>query len=198
MLQVSVSTAILVDNMYLQNAARVFGIEQLDPRKFPKAFLRSPPEEHFRTYIFDALPFVPKFNATSEQLEYRKKKKGYLDAIQYAERISVLLGDVRPKQSTCPKCGNSFIVPVQKRVDVLISVQLVSLAWSEIVKKIVLVAGDKDLLPALEAIEPTGTIVRLAYVEEQYVQTSKALIRAAQEKHKLLKSDIAFCKFEKT
>jgi hypothetical protein len=47
----------------------------------------------------------------------------------------------------------------------------------------------------LDAIEPTATIVRLAYFEEQNVQASKELIRAAQEKHKLLKSDIAFCKF---
>lgn len=198
MFQAPISTAILIDNMYLQNASMVFGIGQLDPRKFPKALLRTqPPEEHFRTFIFDALPYVPDTGATPLQLENRDKKHGFLEAIQYYERIAVEYGDVRPKHTHCPRCNTDFITPVQKLVDVKISVRLVSLAWSGVVRKIVLLAGDKDLLPAVDAIKDSNTTVRLAYVEEQNVQTSKELIRACPEKHKLLKSDLAFCKFEK-
>lgn len=193
----SVPTAILVDNMYLQIAAKGYGIEQLDPRKYPKALLRTPPEEHFKTFIFDALPYAPDYNPTELQLASQEKKKGYLDAIQYYERIAVETGDVRPKRTTCPECGKEFTVPVQKLVDVKISVRLVSLAWSNVVKKIVLVAGDKDLLPAVEAIQGTGAIVRLAFFEEDFAMTSKALIRGSPEKQKLTKSDIAFCRWEK-
>jgi uncharacterized LabA/DUF88 family protein len=194
-----ISTAILIDNMYLQNAQRVFQIlDPLDPRKFPKAFLRTqPPEEHFRTFIFDALPYLPETGATQQQIDYHNKKRGFLEAIQYYERIDVELGDVRPKHAHCPNCGTDYIVTVQKLVDVKISVRLVSLAWSGVVRKIVLVAGDKDLLPAVQAIKDSQTTVRLAFVEEQDVQTSKELIRCCPEKHKLTQADIASCKWDK-
>jgi uncharacterized LabA/DUF88 family protein len=195
LLQILKPTAILIDNMYLQHASQVFGVPQLDPRKYAKAFLQ-PSEELYKTYIFDALPYTPQ-NATERQLELVEKKRGYFEAIQYYDRIVVELGDVRPKHTKCPHCNRDFYVPVQKLVDVKISVKLVSLAWSNIVKKIVLVAGDKDLLPAIKDAEPSGTIVRLAYVEEQNVQTSKDLIKACPEKQKLTSSDIASCKFEK-
>ena len=196
MLQLPISAAILVDNMYLQHASDVFKVGRLDPQKFPEVFLRTPPEKHFMTYIFDALPYVPRYGATQEQKDRRDNKETYFEALEYTERITVELGDVRPKRTICYKCKGEFYVPVQKLVDVKMSVRLVTLAWSEIAKKIVLITGDKDLLPAVQAVEPTGTIVRLAYVEEQNVQTSKALIRECPEKHKISKADLLRCKFK--
>lgn len=193
--QAPIPTAILVDNMYLLNAAKVFGVEQTDPRKYPEVFLRDqPPEEHYRTFIFDALPFVPERGANRWQIEQYRRKLAYLKAIEYYERIAVELGEVRPKHTHCFRCGANFNVAVQKLVDVKISVRLVSLAWSGVVRKIVLVSGDSDLLPAVEAVKDSPTTVRLAYVEEQDVQTSQALIRACPEKQKLTIQDITACK----
>lgn len=195
MFQAPIPTAILVDNMYLLNAAKVFGVEQTDPRKYPEVFLRDqPPEEHYRTFIFDALPFVPERGANRWQIEQYRRKLAYLKAIEYYERIAVELGEVRPKHTHCFRCGANFNVAVQKLVDVKISVRLVSLAWSGVVRKIVLVSGDSDLLPAVEAVKDSPTTVRLAYVEEQDVQTSQALIRACPEKQKLTIQDITACK----
>ena len=197
MIQAPIPTAILVDNMYLVNAAKVFGVEQTDPRKYPEVFLRTQPiEEHYRTFIFDALPYVPERGANKGQIDQYRRKRAYLEAIQYYERIAVELGEVRPKYTHCFRCGANFYVPVQKLVDVKISVKLASLAWSGIVRKIVLVSGDSDLLPAVEAIKESPATVRLAYVEEQDVQTSKALIRACPEKQKLTIKDIVACKFD--
>jgi uncharacterized LabA/DUF88 family protein len=190
-----IPTAILIDNMYLQNASQVFGVKQLDPRKYPKVFLRSP-EELYKTFIFDALPYVPQ-DATPRQQKLAEKRKDYFEALQYYERIVVELGDVRPEHAKCPYCNKDFYVPVQKLVDVKISLRLVSLAWSGIVKKIVLVAGGKDLLPAVKVVESSGAIVRLAYVEKQHVQTSKDLIKECPEKQKLTSPDIESCKSEK-
>ncbi len=96
---------------------------------------------------------------------------------------------MRPKYTKCRNCETQFIVPVQKLVDVKISVRLTSLAWSKIVNKIILVSGDGDLIPAVEAARPSGTIVRLEYVDEEGVRTSKGLIRACPEKNKLTKED---------
>jgi Uncharacterized conserved protein len=194
--QAPISTAILIDNMYLLNAAKVFGVEQLDPRKYPEVFLRAqPPEEHYRTFIFDALPYVPERGANEWQIDQYRRKQAYLKAIEYYERIAVELGEVRTKHTRCFRCGADFNVAVQKLVDVKISVRLVSLAWSGVVRKIVLVSGDSDLLPAVEAVKDSPTTVRLAYVEEQDVQTSQALIRACPEKQKLTLQDITACRY---
>jgi uncharacterized LabA/DUF88 family protein len=197
--QAPIPTAILIDNMYLLNAAKVFGVEQLDPRKYPEVFLRAqPPEEHYRTFIFDALPYVPERGANKWQIEQYHRKQALLKAIEYYERIAVELGEVRTKHTRCFRCGADFKVAVQKLVDVKISVRLVSLAWSGVVRKIVLVSGDSDLLPAVEAVKDSPTTVRLAYVEEQDVQTSQALIRACPEKQKLTIQDITSCRYEWT
>ncbi len=191
----SIPTAILIDNMYVEHSANVFKVGKLDPRKFPKMFLR-PDETHHMTYIFDALPFVPHRGATKRQIDLRQGKRSYLDALQYYERVNVELGYVKPRRTTCHSCGVEFEVPVQKLVDVKISVRLVSLAWMEIVKKIVLVSGDGDLIPAVEAAKPTGTIVRLEYVEEGDIRTNKGLIKMCQEKHRLSREDFLKAVFE--
>ncbi len=153
-------------------------------------------EEHFKTYIFDALPFVPREGATREQMDRRIGKKQYLEAIQYHDRVTVECGYVRAKIGKCPKCQTSFASHVQKTVDVKMPVRLAALAWERIVGEIILVCGDADLVPAVRATEPTGTIVRLAYFSEGDVQTSRALIRACSEKQQLRRSDLACCKLE--
>ena len=179
-------TAILVDSMYLQNPKNEYGLGSLNPSLFPLALLR-PGEEHYMTYIFDAEPYVPKTGATEAQLEQRRKKREYFDAVQQYERMKVELGYVAPKPGRCPRCGEAFSVPVQKQVDVKISVRLMSLAWERVVEKIVLLCGDGDVLPAVRAIEPTGTIVRLVYGRVGRMWASRALIRECPEKMELTK-----------
>ncbi len=184
--------------MYLATIAGELGIFQLDMVKAPKILLR-PEEEHFLTYIFDALPYVPqppldRATPTAQQIKRREDKGRYLEKLQYLEKISVELGQVRPKPKTCPKCNHTFIVPIQKLVDVKLSVRMTSLAAGKVVDKILLVAGDGDLLPAIEAVNEMGIPTRLAYAETPRVQTSHALIKACREKHKLTPQDIQYMK----
>jgi len=86
-------------------------------------------------------------------------------------------------------------VPVQKLVDVLISVRIVSLAWSKSVDKIILITGDADLAPAVEDIERSGTIVKLVFVRAGDVSTSPRLIKTCPEKQELTPQDLAFLKY---
>jgi len=186
--------AILVDGMYLQHACELFRVGRIDPTKLPKILLRNG-ETHYRTYWFDALPYVPLTGATPEQMTRKIEKKTYFDALQYKEGIVVEEGVVRPKRAICFKCNSEYYVPVQKMVDVKMSVRLVSLAWSKVVDRIVLLTGDGDLIPAVSATEPSGTTVRIAFFSEEGLQTSRGLIRACPEKHQLKGSDLSYCKF---
>lgn len=182
-------TAILVDNMYLQNLKDEYCVGTLDPRLYPAHLLR-PGENHFMTYIFDAEPYVPKEGATDIHFEQRRRKREYFEAIQMLERVKVELGYVVPRPGRCPQCGEMFTVPVQKQVDVKISVRLMSLAWERAAEKIVLLCGDGDVLPAVRAVEPTGTIVRLAYGQVGRVRASRALIRECPEKMELTRENL--------
>lgn len=188
-----VRVAILVDNMYLEHVASAYGVHKLDMTKIPKVLLKDG-EEHFRTFVFDALPFVPQNGATPEQIERKNGKKKYLDKLQYLERITVEQGKVKPKSWKCPGCNEKFNVPVQKLVDVKLSVRLVALGSTDIVDVIVLVTGDADMIPALDAIKNTRTTVRLAYADIGNVKTSKSLVRCCPEKKILEEQDISFCK----
>jgi len=58
------------------------------------------------------------------------------------------------------KIGDSFI---QKRVDILMAVDLVRLSWGKQISKAILVTGDSDFVPAIEAAKDAGVLVQLFY-----------------------------------
>ena len=183
--------------MYLENAAGAFGFEKVDIKKLPSILLK-PEEKLFRIYVFDALPYLPRYNATQNQKENHRRKQNYLEAIKYIDRVFVEMGDVRPKYGTCHECYKKTMVPVQKLVDVKISVRLVALGWDKTVDTIVLFTGDKDILPAVEEVNRAGTgvNVRLAYVEEGNVGTAKELIKACPETIKITREQLLSCKYK--
>jgi uncharacterized LabA/DUF88 family protein len=51
----------------------------------------------------------------------------------------------------------------QKRVDILLAVELVRLSWSHQIGHAVIVTGDSDFVPAIEAAKDAGVITTLYY-----------------------------------
>ena len=179
---------IVIDNMYLENCANVYKKWPVDIEKIPEVLLRDN-EQHYKTYVYDALPWVPENGATAEQIERRDKKKKYLDRLGFYDRINVDLGYVRTKTIKCRSCHNINQVPVQKLVDVKLSIGLISMAWSNNVDKIILITGDADILPAVSQCESSKAIIRLCYVQEKGVKTSQSLIKNCSEKQRLIEED---------
>ena len=186
-------TAILVDNMYYEHIATAYNAYPSDLTKLPSIVL-SKEEEHYKTYVFDALPWVPDNPAPSD-IAKKDRKAGYLAALKYKERIVVEYGHVVPKTRTCPSCGALIVVPVQKAVDVKISVRLVSLSWNKIVDKIVLITGDADLVPAVEDVEKSGVIIKLGFARLPEVGTAQSLIKICPEKHEFTPQEFAYMKY---
>jgi len=52
---------------------------------------------------------------------------------------------------------------VQKRVDILLAVELVRLSWSKGIGTAILVTGDSDFVPAVEAAKDAGVLIQLWY-----------------------------------
>lgn len=181
--------------MYLGHIGNNCGIKHLDASKFPDVFLRKG-EDHYKTYIFDALPYVPDINPSEDQKQKKDEKHQYLTRLEYIDRVVVEQGCVRTKRSCCPNCHRQVDTPTQKMVDVKLSVRLVELALSKTVDKIVLIAGDRDFLPAVEAIEKSGTIVRLVYSQTDKTGTNSNLIRCCPEKYEITKADLLRCELK--
>jgi uncharacterized LabA/DUF88 family protein len=74
--------------------------------------------------------------------------------------------------------GEPHIEYVQKLVDVLLSVEMVRLAWSGQVKLIVLIAGDSDFVPAIEAAKDAGVLVKMVHAHRAglYVHTEMMMV----------------------
>ncbi len=52
---------------------------------------------------------------------------------------------------------------VQKRVDILLTVDLVRMSWGRLIGTAILVTGDGDFVPAVEAAKDAGVLVQLYY-----------------------------------
>lgn len=178
------------------NLAKDNGVDSIDVVKFSDNLLEDD-EERYMTYVFDALPYVPNNNPTEEHIKNKDSKARYLDGLEYLDRVTVERGQVRPKYHTCIHCDNRLEIPVQKLVDVKLSVRLTELAWSRSVERIILVCGDKDLLPAINAIDNSGVSVRIVYGKGKSTFTSKELIKACHQNKVLSKEDIEYCRMKK-
>ena len=76
----------------------------------------------------------------------------------------------------------------QKGVDVLLSVDLVRLAWSGKITKAIIVTGDSDFIPAIKDVKDAGVIVELWH--GQNMGPTKELFQICDERHKIVKDII--------
>jgi len=72
-----------------------------------------------------------------------------------------------------------------KEVDVNLSVRLITLAWSNTVDIIALVADDGDFRPAVNALEDNKTSEILYYAKVGKTGVSKKLMKACNERRGL-------------
>jgi len=150
--------AVIIDGGYWRKVQESLQIATLDFRAFTDALCD--PAYRVRTFFFDGKT---------------QANQSFHDNLRLLDRFEVILGDVVPKTIHCPNCDKNFNLETQKRVDVALAVELVHLATAKHVDIIVLVAGDRDFLPAVVAAKHEGVIVRLIHgpnntVSEQLYQ----------------------------
>lgn len=70
----------------------------------------------------------------------------------------------------------------QKRVDILLAVELVRLSWSHQISHAILVTGDSDFVPAVEAAKDAGVITSLYYSRKSI---HDELLQAVDERYEM-------------
>lgn len=143
--------AIFIDGSYLDTIVRT---ELKDKRLNYASFirsLRSDKYEHLRTYYYHCRPLSKSEGGGSEDI--RKKMNKFFSGLEKLPKFEIKFGEL--------KIYNGF--PKQKGVDVQLSVDLVRLSCRRHIQKAVIVAGDQDFKPAVQAAKDAGVLVKLIY-----------------------------------
>jgi uncharacterized LabA/DUF88 family protein len=140
--------------------------------------------ERFRTYFYDC----PPYQSPSPTEDERRRKSGadkFYYNLRNHKRFEVRLGRLQ-------KTGYDPPMFTQKGVDVLLSVDLVRLAWSGKINKAVLVTGDSDFVPAVRDVKDAGIIVELWF--SRCMHMSDELFQVCDDRFPLSRDLIDKCR----
>lgn len=136
---------IFIDAGYLQKITKAHGNLKIDFKKLISKLKMGTPL--LRCYVYDAVYPLGSPNSNTEKMANKQK---FLDSLAKISNVQIRLGKVV-----------DFDGPVQKGVDSLLIVDLVSLASKHLISRAILLAGDSDFVPAVELAKNEGVNVRL-------------------------------------
>lgn len=110
-----------------------------------------------RTYYYCCPPYQSN-PPTNEEKERKSKFDRFHAVLENIPRFQVRLGKLAFRGFDATTHQPRF---EQKRVDILLGVDLVHLASKGQIAEAILVAGDSDFLPAIEAAKDEGVLFRL-------------------------------------
>jgi uncharacterized LabA/DUF88 family protein len=169
----SVSTyraVVFIDNAYL------FAVRRDEFQSTPIDYLAlsnriSMGYQRLRTYVYDAWPYQGS-PPTQHQSNLLGGMQSFVRAVERFPSFEIRMGKQRPR-------GTEY---VQKGVDVLVAVDMMRLALKQQIQKAVLIAGDADYVPVVNAIKDEGVSVTL-YHSEIKSNYSAELWQACDERH---------------
>ncbi len=158
--------AVIIDGGYWRQLLHSQNISKVDLVKLSDRL--TVPAYRIRSYFFDGRS---------------QDNQSFHDSLQLLDRFEVYLGEIVPRLVHCKKCEKTITIYAQKRVDVALAVELVHLATAKHVDLIVLIAGDRDFIPAIESAKHAGVIIRLVHGPSDTV--SDTLLKLVDEKIEL-------------
>ena len=145
--------AVFIDGGYFQKVLQyVFNSPRVDFEVFSDKICGDC--ERLRTYYYYCMPYQSDPPTEIERERYAKADK-FIFSLGRLNRFEVRLG----KLIYIPSSQEY----TQKRVDVLLSVDLVRMSWDHQIEKAVLVTGDSDFVPAIQAAKDAGVLTVLYY-----------------------------------
>ncbi|HEX4132840.1 MAG TPA: NYN domain-containing protein [Pirellulales bacterium] len=146
--------AIFIDGAYLNFLLRDFGSPKIDYSLLVKELVGG--RELLRAYYYDCLPYQSSSPTAQEKERFGKKQK-FFDALDRLSRFQTRLGRLEFRG----KKDDGSPIFEQKRVDILLGVDLVLLAAKHQITDAAILAGDSDFLPAIQAAKPEGLVTHL-------------------------------------
>ena len=166
-----------MDGGYLENMLKQdYGSARVNMAELARLAARD--DELIRTYYYDCMPYQSDPPTLAEQERFDAKRR-FIDAISYLPRFQVRLGKLQLRGTT----ADGAPILVQKRVDIMLCVDMALLALKKRIDRVVLLTGDGDAIPAVEAVKPEGVVVTLFHGPlGGHSQPSRELLRTADER----------------
>ncbi|MBQ8697444.1 MAG: NYN domain-containing protein [Schwartzia sp.] len=148
--------ACMIDAGYLQKVLSGFGKPRIDYQSLVAAMTNS--KELLRTYYYDCKVYMSN-PPTSEERERQAKQEGFHKYLQALPQFECRFGRLEKRWNEDGSC-----IFEQKRVDVMLSLDLATLSTKRLINHAVLMTGDSDMIPAIQIAKNEGVIVELFYV----------------------------------
>ena len=116
------------------------------------------PLDLLRTYFYDCLPYQSSTPTEDEERRFSSKKR-FFYALQRLPRYKVREG--RLMHRGIDSQGKPIFQ--QKRVDLMVGLDIASLAAKRQINHAAVISGDGDLMPAVEAAQQEGVLVWLVH-----------------------------------
>ena len=148
---------IFIDGAYLDKVLQdEFNSAKLDYEKLA-AWLSSG-TQILRTHYYHCLPYQSDPPTATERDRFSKRQSFY-SRLAKLPRFDVRLGKLEYRGNR----GDGTPIFVQKRVDILLGVDLVLLAAKQRITHATIFAGDSDFLPAIAIAKSEGVIITLCH-----------------------------------
>jgi uncharacterized LabA/DUF88 family protein len=184
---------IFIDHGYLQKVLEAYGKWHMDYLDFCEK-LTEGEITIFRNYVYDCMPYQSDPPTEAEKRYYSGKQK-FFTALNRMPRFEVRFGKLQKLPDPSSLTGHKF---VQKRVDVLMAVDIVRMTTGNQISRVILVAGDSDLVPAVVSAKNAGAEVYLWYARTGNCFVHDELLEACDERRELTREFIESVKIHGT
>lgn len=140
--------AFFIDGFNLYHAiddAKLDKYKWFDLSKLAAAFTLSKDEIKVVYYFTAYATWMPEKHA---------RHKIYVRALE-SKNVKIVFGEFKQRDKTCPKCNQSYKTFEEKETDVNIAIKLFQGAVLDLYDTAVIVSGDSDLVPSVEAVKET-------------------------------------------
>ena len=147
--------AIFIDGAYAQRVvADEFGGVGIDFGKLAERMANG--TNVLRTYYYNCLPYQGRQASEQERERFNNARRFY-HALAMLPRFEVRQGRLEFRGNA----ADGRPIFEQKRVDIMLGVDMVQLAAKGHIQQAVLLAGDSDFIPAVAVAKAEGVLVRL-------------------------------------
>lgn len=173
--------AIFIDGSFLNRMLeKSFPGTRVDYGKLAGLVARD--KEALRIYYYHCQPYVSS-SPTEEETHRLNATNGFFNALTNIDKFCVRLG----KLAYRGRDQQGKAIFTQKQVDVSLAVDMLILAGTGKISTSILIAGDSDFIPVVEAVKNLGVLVTLCHSKDHSSMTSKDLMQACDTR--LLLSD---------
>ncbi len=149
--------AIFIDGAYLEKILlHEFGGVRVDFSKLAQELSQG--YSLLRTYYYHCAPYQSS-PPTPEEVDRKQRRDRFFKSLERLPRFEVRLGKLAFRGND----ADGKPIFQQKRADLMLGVDLVQLSATRQIQAAVLLAGDSDFVPAVEAAKHNGVLVRLVH-----------------------------------